>query len=136
MGMHVTSPVTLGALVQVAQRATALDASVTFYQEVLGARLMGKFDPPGIALVELGGVRLLLESRASSATLYFRVQDLNSAYAALQQRGDVELVGEPHLVHRDDAGQFGTAGEEEWMTFVRDPSGNLIGFIERRPPVT
>lgn len=132
--MSITSSISVGPLVQVAQHATDLDASLTFYQDVLGARILGKFDPPGLGLVELGGIRLLLERRASSATLYFRTDDLNAAYATLQQRGDVELVGEPHLVHRDEAGHFGAPGEEEWMTFVRDPGGNVIGFIERRKP--
>lgn len=131
--MSVTSSITVGALVQVAQRATDLDTSVSFYHDVLGARVLGKFDPPGLALVELGGIRLLLEPGASSATLYFRTDDLDAAYAALQQRGDVQLMGEPHVVHRDESGQFGRAGEAEWMMFLRDPSGNMIGLIERRP---
>lgn len=133
--MSVTSSITLGALVQVAQHATDLDAAMSFYHDVLGARVFGKFDPPGLALVELGGIRLLLEPQAHSATLYFRTDDLDAAYQALQQRGDVQLVGEPHIIHRDEAGQFGPAGEDEWMTFLRDPAGNTIGLIERRPTV-
>jgi methylmalonyl-CoA/ethylmalonyl-CoA epimerase len=124
---------TVGPLVQVAQHAPDLDAAVRFYQDVLGARLLGRFDPPGLALVDLGGVRLLLEHEAPSATLYFRVDDLDAAYAALQQHA-VTLEGEPHLIHRDTAGQFGPAGEEEWMTFLRDPAGNLVGLVERRAP--
>jgi methylmalonyl-CoA/ethylmalonyl-CoA epimerase len=123
----------LGPLVQVAQHAPDLDTAVRFYQDVLGARLLGKFDPPGLALVELGGVRLLLEHAAPSATLYFRVDDLDAAYADLQQH-PVTLEGEPHLIHRDTAGQFGPPGEEEWMTFLRDPAGNLVGLVERRAP--
>jgi methylmalonyl-CoA/ethylmalonyl-CoA epimerase len=126
-------PLRLGPLVQVAQHAPDLDAAVRFYQDVLGARHLGTFEPPGLALVELGGVRLLLEHAAPSATLYFRVDDLDDAFAALQQQS-VTLEGEPHLVHRDDAGQFGPAGEEEWMTFARDPAGNLVGLVERRAP--
>jgi methylmalonyl-CoA/ethylmalonyl-CoA epimerase len=126
-------PLTLGPLVQVAQHAPDLDSALGFYQDVLGARLLGRFEPPGLALVELGGVRVLLEHAAPSATLYFRVDDLDAAYAALRQQR-VTLEGEPHLIHRDDAGQFGAAGEEEWMTFARDPAGNLVGLVERRAP--
>jgi catechol 2,3-dioxygenase-like lactoylglutathione lyase family enzyme len=133
--MTIDSPITIGSLVQVAQHATDLDVSAAFYQDVLGGRLLGKFDPPGLALVELGGVRLLLERQASRTTLYFRVDDLDAVYTALRQR-NVLLVGEPHLVHRDDAGQFGPPGEEEWMTFARDPDGNMLGFIERRAPAS
>ena len=88
---------------------------------------------PASRLVQLGGVRLLLEHQAPSATLYFHVDDLDAAYAALQQQ-PVTLEGEPHLIHRDTAGQFGPPGEEEWMTFLRDPAGNLVGLVERRAP--
>ncbi|MBV9326432.1 MAG: VOC family protein [Chloroflexi bacterium] len=130
--MHPLSVVTAQSLVQVAQRATDLDASVTFYRDVLGGQFLGKFDPPGLALVALGGVRLLLEADASSATLYFRVDDLDAAYQNLRQQQHVKLEDAPHLVHRDDAGQFGARGEEEWMAFLRDPAGNLIGLVERR----
>jgi catechol 2,3-dioxygenase-like lactoylglutathione lyase family enzyme len=131
--MTVTSTIAVGALVQVAQRATDLDAAIGFYRDVLGGRLLGRFEPPGLALIELGGVRLLLESQATSATLYFRVADLDAASASLKER-NVALEAEPHLIHRDEAGQFGAAGEEEWMAFVRDPAGNLIGLVERRRP--
>jgi methylmalonyl-CoA/ethylmalonyl-CoA epimerase len=129
--MAVMSPITVGPLVQIAQHATDLDAAVAFYRDVLGARLMGRFEPPGLAFLELGGVRLLLEERAPSATLYFRVADLDAACAGLRQR-NVTLESGPHLIHRDEAGQFGRPGEEEWMAFLRDPSSNMIGLVERR----
>jgi catechol 2,3-dioxygenase-like lactoylglutathione lyase family enzyme len=45
---------------QVAQKADDLDASVAFYRDVLGLRLIARFDPPGLAFFELGGSRLLL----------------------------------------------------------------------------
>jgi catechol 2,3-dioxygenase-like lactoylglutathione lyase family enzyme len=131
--MAPTSIVTVLSLKQVAQRSTDLDASVAFYRDVLGGRLLGKFTPPGLALVELGGVRLLLEEGASSSTLYFGVDDLETAYRSLSQQ-QVAFEAEPHLIHRDEAGQFGAAGEEEWMAFLRDPSGNLIALVERRRP--
>jgi hypothetical protein len=38
----------------------------------------------------------------------------------------------PHLLHRDDDGQFGNAGEEEWIAFFRDPDENVVALIERR----
>ncbi len=33
---------------------------------------------------------------------------------------------------RDDNGQFGPAGEEEWMAFFRDSEDNLIALAQRR----
>jgi methylmalonyl-CoA/ethylmalonyl-CoA epimerase len=121
----------VGALVQVAQRANDLDTAVAFYRDMLGARVLGRFDPPGLAFLALGGVRLLLEKDAPSATLYFHVDDLQSAYQALHAAG-VTLEGEPHMIFFDADGQFGAPGEEEWMTFLRDPSGNLVGLVQRK----
>jgi hypothetical protein len=44
----------------------------------------------------------------------------------------VTFDGPPHLVHRDEAGQFGDAGDEEWMAFFRDPDDNIVALVERR----
>jgi methylmalonyl-CoA/ethylmalonyl-CoA epimerase len=129
--MAPNSTVTVRSLMQVAQRSTDLDASVAFYTTILGGRFLGKFTPPGLAFVELGGVRLLFEEGATSATLYFRVDELEATYQRLLQQNVVFEAG-PHLIHRDDAGQFGAPGEEEWMAFFRDPTGNLVGLVERR----
>ena len=49
---------------QVAQKADDLDESVAFYRDVLGLRLIARFDPPGLAFLDLGGSRLLLEPAA------------------------------------------------------------------------
>ncbi|MGI8685792.1 MAG: VOC family protein [Acidimicrobiales bacterium] len=120
-----------GTLHQVAQKADDLDASVAFYTDVLGLELIARFDPPGLAFVRLGDTRLLLERSAPPATLYLRVADIQAAYGALADRG-VVFEDEPHLIHRDDEGTFGPAGEEEWMTFFRDPAGNLLALASRR----
>ena len=116
---------------QVAQKADDLDASVAFYRDVLGLRLIARFDPPGLAFFDLGGSRLLLERGAPPALLYLHVADLDAAVADLAAAG-VELEQPPALVHRDDDGTFGAAGEEEWMAFLRDPAGNLIALATRR----
>lgn len=34
--------------------------------------------------------------------------------------------------YRDALGQFGAAGEEEWMAFFRDPDGNLPALASRK----
>jgi hypothetical protein len=46
----------------------------------------------------------------------------------------VPVEAEPHVIHTDTEGQFGAAGGEEWMAFVRDPDDNLVGLVERRDP--
>ena len=112
--------------------ATNLDASVAFYRDVLGLRLIARFDPPGLAFFSLGGgTRLMLSATASAATLYFLVNDLKTAYRDFQKRG-VSFLQPPAMIHRDEAGEFGKKGVEEWMAFFRDPSGNILALVERR----
>ena len=119
---------------QIALLAEDLGASVEFYRDKLGARLIAKFDPPGLAFFDVGGVRLMLERNAPKGTVYFRVNDINATYTMLKGRG-VEFIDEPHLIHRDAEGLFGLAGEEEWMAFFNDPSANLLALAARTAPV-
>jgi methylmalonyl-CoA/ethylmalonyl-CoA epimerase len=122
---------TVTGLRQVAQRVENLDRAVHFYEDVLGARLLGRFDPPGFAFFDLGGVRLLLEGGAPPAMLYLEVPDVEAAYATLTARG-VVFESEPHAVFTDESGLFGAPGGEEWMAFFRDSEGNLVGLSSRR----
>jgi len=116
---------------QVAQHAEDLDRAVEFYRDTLGASFLARFDPPGLAFFHFAGVRLLLEASAPSTTLYFAVDDIDASFDELRKRG-VAFEQEPLLVHRDDDGTFGAAGEEEWMAFFRDPDGNLLAITSRR----
>jgi methylmalonyl-CoA/ethylmalonyl-CoA epimerase len=125
--------VRIEGLRQVALHASDLDRAEAFYRDVLGATPIARFDPPGLVFFDLGGVRLLLEQGAPSSLLYLRVADIDAAWADLMAAG-VEGGGEPHVIHRDDAGQFGPAGTEEWMAFFNDSEGNLVGLVEARPP--
>jgi methylmalonyl-CoA/ethylmalonyl-CoA epimerase len=127
-----TDGVRVFGLHQVALRATDLDASIAFYRDVMGLPFIARFDPPGIAFFDLGDTRLMLEAGASEAVLYYAVTDLDATCAALEVAG-VAVAHPPALVHRDDDGTFGAPGEEEWMAFVHDPSGNLVGLAQRRP---
>jgi len=123
--------VRVDGLHQVAQKADDLDASVAFYRDVLGLPFVARFDPPGLAFFDLGGTRLLLEGGAPPALLYLHVDDLEATYAALTEAG-VVFESEPHTIFTDEQGQFGPAGEEERMAFLRDPAGNLIALATRR----
>lgn len=116
---------------QVALQATNLDAAIDFYRDVLGLRFMARFDPPGLAFFDLGGFRLLLSAAASEATLYFRVADIDKAVKELKKRG-VAFLHPPTMIHKDEAGELGKKGIEEWMAFFKDPSGNLLALAELR----
>jgi methylmalonyl-CoA/ethylmalonyl-CoA epimerase len=116
---------------QIAVYASDLNKAVEFYRDTLGARLIAKFEPPGLAFFDFSGVRLLLEKTGQKSTLYFWVDDIEAAYTELESKG-VKFSHAPHLIHRDDQGLFGKAGEEEWMAFFSDPSGNILALATRR----
>ena len=120
---------------QVAQHADDLDRAVAFYLDVFGCELIARFDPPGLAFMRLGSVRLLLDNAASSALLYLRVDDVRATAEKLRAAG-VPIDTEPHLIHTDTDGTFGEAGWEEWMAFIRDSEGNLVGLASRHAPAT
>lgn len=116
---------------QIALAADDVEAAIRFYRDKLGMSFVASFEPPGLAFFDLDGVRLMLTKNAPKTTLYFRVGDIRGAYTELSSAG-VAFVDEPHLVHADAEGTFGTAGEEKWMAFFNDPSGNLLAIVERR----
>ena len=124
---------TLRRVHQIAQRVDDLDRAIAFYRDTLGVAFIARFDPPGFAFFDLGNTRLLLEPGASSALLYLEVDDIDATFATLVAAG-VEFVDEPRRIHRDDDGQFGPAGVEEWMTYFRDSEQNLLALVERRAP--
>jgi catechol 2,3-dioxygenase-like lactoylglutathione lyase family enzyme len=128
----ITGDFTLDKLHQIALTATNLDTAVEFYRDILGLKFVTRFDPPGLAFFTLGGgVRLMLSSTFSQATLYFLVDNVDDAVRELKKRG-VSFLHPPAMLQRDDAGTFGKKGNEEWMAFFKDPSGNLLGLVERR----
>ena len=115
-------------LVQVAQRAEDLDRAVRFYEQLLGAPLAARFDPPGLVFFDLGTVRLLLERGAPSALLYLHVSDVRKRVEQLREDG-VEVVNEPQIIFVHEDTTLGPAGYAEVQAFVRDSEGNLVGLV-------
>lgn len=118
---------------QVAQHADDLDRAVAFYTGPLGGSFLARFEPPGLAFVRFGGTRLLLERAAPSALIYLSVDDARTAAAGLASQG-IAIATAPHMIHRDTDGLFGPPGWEEWLTFIHDSEGNLVGLASRHPP--
>jgi methylmalonyl-CoA/ethylmalonyl-CoA epimerase len=118
---------------QVAQHADDLDRAVAFYADVLGCEVIGRFDPPGLAFLRLGQVRLLLDGGAPSALIYLCVDDVRATADKLHASG-VTIEAGPHVIHTDAVGAFGPAGWQEWMAFIRDTEGNLVGLASRHAP--
>ena len=124
----------IGAVRQVALAAGRdLDATLAFWRDVLGLSVHALYDPPGIAFIMAGDVRLLFTDGVPAGTVYLDMQDLDGFCASAAAAG-VPFTAPPTLVHLDREGQFGPAGEEEWMAFLKDPAGNTVGLVERKAP--
>lgn len=120
---------------QVALGVADLDRAVAFYADLLGAGPIARYDPPGLAFFALGGTRLLLEAggvEPSSTHLYLRVDDVRTRVEALRAAG-VAVEEEAHEIFADPDGTFGPPGGAEWLAFVRDSEGNLVGLMTRYP---
>jgi len=109
-----------------------LDKTLAFWRDVLGLETYARFDPPGIAFILIGGVRLFFAAGTPPATIYLDEPEL-LAFADAATGVGVHLMSPPAIMHVDSAGQFGPAGEAEWMAFLNDPAGNTIGLVARRP---
>ena len=123
----------LTRLHQIAARRGEPAETLEFYGDRLGARHLAEFDPPGLMFFEFDGVRLLLEAQAPLAVIYFRVDDIQASYEALQDAG-IQFEDEPHLIHTDEDGVFDNPGTSEWMVFFKDPAGNTLALASRTTP--
>lgn len=125
------------SLHQVSLSVRDLDAAIEFYRDILVLPLRARFDQGAkIAFIDIAGTRLMLEegeAAVSGSVLYLAVDDIDAAVAEVKAKG-VEVVAEPHAIHHDADGVFGTAGESEFMAFLKDPSGNLIALAQRKIP--
>ena len=114
---------------QVGLRAVHIDRAAAFYTDILGAEPTAKFNPPGFAFFDLAGVRLFLDVNAPASAVYLEVDDVRETIEDLRARG-VKVVGEPHVVFPDPDGIFDSPGNE-WLGFIEDSEGNMLGFMSR-----
>jgi methylmalonyl-CoA/ethylmalonyl-CoA epimerase len=82
--------------------------------------------PPGLAFFDLNGIRLMLDGPAkaqagNSSVIYYKVDDLQSAFETLSKRG-IQFEAEPHLIAK-------MPDHDLWMAFLRDPDKNLIALM-------
>jgi methylmalonyl-CoA/ethylmalonyl-CoA epimerase len=125
----------VGAVIlhQVAQYVEDLERAAVFYERLIGEPPIATFDPPGLVFFRLGETRLLLERGAPGALIYLRVDDVRSCIERLRADG-VAIAGEPHVIFSDTEGMFGEPGADEWMAFVTDSEGNLVGLASQNIP--
>jgi methylmalonyl-CoA/ethylmalonyl-CoA epimerase len=118
-------PFGLSAIGQIAITVRDLKQATAFYRDILGIKLL--FEVPNMSFFDCGGVRLMLgpaekpEFDHPASILYFRVPDIQAAYATLVARG-VRFEDKPHFLAR-------MPDHELWMTFFRDMDNNLFALL-------
>lgn len=112
---------------QIAINAENLDESVEFYEIILGAKLVARYDPPGLAFFDFDGTRLLVEKGGGIATIYFWVDDIIQGCQELEAKG-ITFDQPAQVIFQDEEGVFGNKGEAEWMAFFKDPAGNTLAL--------
>ncbi len=119
----------LAAIGQISMNAHDIPRALRFYRDVLGMRLLFEA-PPKMAFFDCAGVRLMLslpegeEYDHAGSVLYFRVDDIDQAHAALTERG-VTFKDQPHLIAR-------MPDHELWMTFFKDSEGNTLALMAEK----
>ena len=113
---------------QIRVAVSDIDRAVSFYRDTLGMSFIFQF--PGMAFFDLDGIRLMLvdpQSRdfGGESVIYYRVDDIGQAHAALTERG-VDFSDAPHVVHEDE-------NHELWMAFFRDPDRNVLALMSEVP---
>ena len=107
-----------------------VDRAVAWYRDVLGLDFLFQVEGQPMAFFNAGGIRLYLgrpenERFRSRPILYYRVDDIEAAVAAISARGGV-FFDQPHVVYDDGK-------EELWLTGLDDPEGNPVILMEERP---
>ena len=114
---------------QIAITVSDVAKALLFYRDVLGLEFL--FSPsPNLAFLSAGPVRIMLSTPqgagqvGANSVLYFKVADIETAHAALVERGAAgERAPQRAAVMPD---------HELWIGFVRDPDGNLVGLMEEK----
>ena len=120
----------LGPIGQIARSVKDVAAARAWYSEVLGLEHLYSFG--NLAFFDCGGVRLFLsegEKESADSILYFRVEDIGAAQAALEARGAV-FTNAAHMIHRHDD------GTEEWMAFFADNEDRPLAIMAQVKAMT
>ena len=118
-------PLSLSRIGQIAIVVHDVERATAFYRDALGMRFLFAF--PGLAFFDCDGVRIMLsrpekkEFDHPSSILYFKVDEIHSAYETLRSR-DVKFDDAPHIIAR-------MPDHDLWMCFFRDLDDNMFGLM-------
>jgi len=120
----------LSTIGQIAVNAHDIERATAFYRDQLGMKLLFSV-PPKMAFFDCAGIRLMLslpdkpEFDHPSSPIYFNVDDIQQATAALKERG-VKFEEEPTFVA--DMGSY-----HLWMAAFRDSENNILAMQSNVP---
>ena len=120
-----SSGIAITQIGQIAINVHDINRAVEFYRDTLELKLL--FTAGRLAFFDCGGVRLMLtpperaEFDHPASILYFKVADIQAAYAHLVER-KVNVEGEPHVVAR-------MPDHDLWLAEFRDSEGNIMAFM-------
>jgi len=124
-----SSGLALQKIRQIAINVHDPDRAVAFYRDILGLKLL--FRAGHLAFFACDGIRLMLsppekpEFDHPSSILYFRVDDIQHAYAQLQA-SNVKTEGLPNLVAK-------MPDHDLWLAAFRDSENNLLCLMAEVP---
>src|SRR5580698_4117456 len=115
----------LSRIGQIAVNVQDVERATAFYRDTLGMRFL--FAAPNLSFFDCAGVRLMLtraeraEDDHKASILYYRVENIEAAHAALLERG-VRFEQGPHLVAR-------MPDHELWLADFYDSEENLLALM-------
>ncbi len=112
-----------------------LDATRTFYRDVLGLEILRE-DPDDRIVFRCGGGTQLAVTKSTVGTsdtqtqLAWRVPDIHAAVAELRARGvTIEEYAAPDPVTVDGVADMG----HSWAAWFVDPSQNVLAVVQPKP---
>ena len=119
----------LSEIRQIAITVSDVGKVLPFYRDALGLNFL--FSPgPNLAFLAAGSVRLMLTTPqgagapGQNSILYFKVTDIATTHNAIVARNATSERA-PQLTAR-------MPDHELWISFLRDPDGNLVGLLEEK----
>jgi catechol 2,3-dioxygenase-like lactoylglutathione lyase family enzyme len=112
-------------VLQIAVNVHDVQRALRFYRDVLGFPLL--FEIPNAAFLQAGGVRLYLaiaerpELDHPASIIYYRVDDIHAAFAALRAAG-TRIESEPHFLAK-------MPDHDLWLGSFHDTEGNLAALM-------
>jgi DNA-binding CsgD family transcriptional regulator/catechol 2,3-dioxygenase-like lactoylglutathione lyase family enzyme len=108
---------------QIARSVKNIAAAKDWYENCLGLTHLYTFGK--LCFFDCDGVRLFLqetEAESADSIIYFRVENIRTAYSALAKRG-VKFINAPHMIHKHED------GTEEWFCFFNDNEGRPLAIM-------